>query len=125
MEPRQLEKLRLLTLGDKQDTSQDDLLHLLTELAEARFRLYLNHASRKSGQAERFDTVPSELQWILLEVVVHRFNRIGSEGMSSESVEGHSITFSADAFDDYASIIDDFFSDPEVGKRRHGKVVVY
>ena len=37
--------------------------------------------------------VPIELEYIVDEATIRRFNRIGSEGMKSESVEGHSITF--------------------------------
>lgn len=37
--------------------------------------------------------VPDDLKWVVDEATIARFNRIGSEGMSSESVEGHSVTF--------------------------------
>ena len=49
------------------------------------------------------DVVPAELEYIETEVAVRRFNRIGSEGASSHSVEGESWTFSDNdlaAFDD-------------------------
>ena len=37
--------------------------------------------------------VPLELEYIVEEATIRRFNRIGSEGMKSESVEGHSVTY--------------------------------
>ena len=37
--------------------------------------------------------IPLELEYIVEEATIRRFNRIGSEGMKSESVEGHSVTF--------------------------------
>ncbi len=37
--------------------------------------------------------VPLELEYIVDEATIRRFNRIGSEGMKSESVEGHSVTY--------------------------------
>ena len=37
--------------------------------------------------------VPLELEYIIEEATIRRFNRIGSEGMKSESVGGHSVTY--------------------------------
>ena len=37
--------------------------------------------------------VPLEIEYIVEEATIRRFNRIGSEGMKSESVEGHSVTY--------------------------------
>lgn len=37
--------------------------------------------------------IPIELEYIVDEATIRRFNRIGSEGMKSESVEGHSVTY--------------------------------
>ena len=37
--------------------------------------------------------VPSSLEYVVDEATIRRFNRIGSEGMKSESVEGHSVTY--------------------------------
>jgi len=36
-----------------------------------------------------------DLEYIIDEVTIKRFNRVGSEGMESESVEGHSIKFNS------------------------------
>lgn len=51
------------------------------------------------------DNIPSELDFILLEVAVKRYNRLANEGMSSYSQEGQSITFSTNDFDEFASDI--------------------
>ena len=37
--------------------------------------------------------IPLGLEYIVEEATIRRFNRIGSEGMKSESVEGHSVTY--------------------------------
>lgn len=37
--------------------------------------------------------IPLELEYIVEEATIRRFNRIGSEGMKSKSVEGHSVTY--------------------------------
>jgi hypothetical protein len=38
-------------------------------------------------------TVPEELEFIVEELTIMRFNRLGSEGMQSESMDGHSATY--------------------------------
>lgn len=37
--------------------------------------------------------IPEELEYIVVELAIARFNRIGSEGMRTETVEGHSATY--------------------------------
>lgn len=59
------------------------------------------------------DEVPEALAYIVTEVTVLRFNRIGSEGMSSHNVEGESITYQAT--DDFAT----FANDIEAWKETH------
>lgn len=46
------------------------------------------------------EDVPPELEYIVVEAAVRRFNRIGSEGASSHTVEGESISWSEG--DDFA-----------------------
>ena len=41
--------------------------------------------------------VPEELDYIIIELTIARFNYIGNEGMKAENVEGRSMTF----FDNY------------------------
>ena len=53
--------------------------------------------------------VPSSLEYVVDEATIRRFNRIGSEGMKSESVEGHSVTYDmGDVLDPYESAINDY-----------------
>ena len=54
------------------------------------------------------DNVPERLKYIVVEIAVRRYNRIGSEGFQSDSVEGHSITFHDPEkdFEPYQDIID-------------------
>ena len=75
------------------DTDRDSLLKLIISSATARLTMLL-------GGME-----PTEsLDYIIAEVAVRRFNRIGSEGMESHTVEGESITFSDS---DFAGFEDD------------------
>ena len=69
--------------------------------------------------------IPLELEYIVDEATIRRFNRIGSEGMKSESVEGHSVTYDmSDALDPYESAINDYLEGlkPDDGRK---KGVVY
>ena len=87
-----LEELKLL-LGIE-DTSLDEKLSLIIKLTTARLRVLL-------GGIE----IPEELQYIVTEVAVIRFNRIGSEGLSSHGVEGESLSFTDDDFAGYKTEI--------------------
>ncbi len=76
------------------DDLQDNLLSVIQDMTEAHFKAYSNQ-----------DTIPGDLQYIIVEVMVKRFNRIGSEGMKSQKVEGLSMEFSVDDFLEYDKII--------------------
>lgn len=52
--------------------------------------------------------VPEELSYIVVEVSVIRFNRIGSEGMSIHNVEGESSTYMDDDFQGFKEDIQRF-----------------
>lgn len=89
-----LDDLKIL-LGldpENEDEKLDEKLGLI-------IRLTKNRLSAMIGES-----VPSELEYIVTEVAVVRFNRIGSEGYSSHSVEGESISF---ADNDFAPFMDD------------------
>ena len=54
--------------------------------------------------------IPSSLDYIVTEVAIMRFNRLGSEGMQSESVEGHSVTYGNTDFNAYESQIEAYLN---------------
>ena len=86
-----LNELKLL-LGIE-DGSQDDKLKLIISTATARLKVLL-------GGIEP----PESLEYIIREVSIIRFNKIGSEGMKSQSVEGESMTFDEN---DFAGFMDE------------------
>lgn len=63
---------------------------------------------------------PDEMDHIILEVSIIRFNRIGSEGMASHSVEGESLSYTSDDFSGYADEIQAFLDKQKDSTR--GKV---
>jgi hypothetical protein len=74
-------------LLDITETDQDKKLSLIIDNAEKQILAYL-----PAGIEE----VPEALQYIVTELAIVRFNRIGNEGMSSYSQEGESITYGDD-----------------------------
>lgn len=53
---------------------------------------------------------PADLDYIIRGVSISRFNKIGSEGLTSHTVEGESLTFAASDFDEYADDIAAFLA---------------
>lgn len=94
-----LKDLKLMLGIDASDTSLDDKLNLIINLAIARLTILL-------GGIEP----PESMEHIILEVSIIRFNRIGSEGLSSHSVEGESLSFNDNDFAGYADEIQAFLS---------------
>lgn len=88
-----LNNLKLMLGIDVNDSDQDEKLNLILQNTNARLKLLL-------GGIEP----PEALQHIILEVSIIRFNRIGSEGMASHSVEGESLNY---AEDDFAAFTDE------------------
>ena len=90
-----LNELKLL-LGILDD-SQDEKLKLIISTATARLRVLL-------GGLEP----PESLGYIIREVSVIRFNKIGSEGMKNQTVEGESMTFDENDFSGFMDEIQAF-----------------
>lgn len=103
-----LETLKLL-LGLENDDSRDDLLNSIIKLVTARLKLLL-------GGIEP----PEALEHIIIDVAIARFNKIGSEGLSSHSVEGESLSFAENDFDPFMSEIQAFLDSQKDNSR--GKV---
>lgn len=80
-------KILLGITPDEYDENLDDRLNLIIKNAGKQVLSYL-----PSGMAK----VPGDLEYIVTEMSVARFNRIGNEGMSAYSQEGESITYSSD-----------------------------
>lgn len=95
-----LEELKLL-IGIE-GTDLDNKLNLLLKMARQRLKGLL-------GGIEP----PEELGYIIIEVANIRFNRIGSEGFTSHSVEGESLTFTNDDFKEFAREIQAFLDSQE------------
>lgn len=104
-----LESIKELLGYSESDTTRDKLLELILALTTKRLKVLL-------GGIEP----PEELGYIVTEVSVARFNRIGSEGATSHSLEGESWTFSDEDFDKYAKDIQMWLNSKK--ENRIGKV---
>ena len=78
-------------------TDNDELLNEIIEITEYKI---LNYINKK--------TLPDELEFILIELSIARFNRIGSEGFASESVDGKTMSYEASEFEGYEKYLDDY-----------------
>ena len=92
-----LNALKLMLGIDVNDTSMDEKLKLLISDATARLQILL-------GGIEP----PESMDHIIREVAIIRFNKIGSEGMTSHSVEGESLQFTDNDFAGFADEIQAF-----------------
>lgn len=75
-------------------TTEDDKLDAIVRLTESRLKALLS-----------VKIIPDELEYIITEVSIKRFNRIGSEGVQTHSVEGESMSFNDDDFSSFSSEI--------------------
>lgn len=105
-----LKNLKLMLGIPATETDRDELLSLVISTATARLRGLL-------GGIEP----PAELDHIVLEVSIARYNRIGSEGLSSHTVEGESLAFADDDFAQFQDEIEAYLaanSESALGKVR-------
>lgn len=84
---------RLIFYDTEANDGQKQLLEEIGGLVTARLLRRL-----EAGGIQGITEVPPELEPVVVEIIIRRFNRIGSEGMASESVEGHSATYQEDDF---------------------------
>ena len=93
-----LKRLRII-LGVE---NQDDLLLEILRVTEERLLSY-------TGLRD----LPDDLQWLLVELAAQRFNRIGSEGFQSESVDGNSVSYDTvnDSIGEYKAFLDNYIKE--------------
>ena len=95
-----------LLLGLQTD---DEKLDTIVRLTESRLKALLS-----------VKIIPDELEYIITEVSIKRFNRIGSEGVQTHSVEGESMSFNDDDLSSFSSEIQSWRD--EQANQNKGKV---
>lgn len=99
---------RIKTLLGLGDNLQDEVLKIIIESTRDHLRAMIGK------------DVPPELEFIIQEISIRRFNRLGSEGMKSESVEGHRIDF-YDLREEFAPYTDIINAHREVDESDSGR----
>ena len=79
-------------------TENDELINEIIELTEDKILNYINETE-----------LPNELEFVLIELAIQRYNKIGSEGIASESVDGRTTSYEDD-FESYKQYLDDYIS---------------
>ena len=82
----------------------ENLIYEIVNITESKILNYINA-----------NEMPIELEFVLIELSVQRFNRIGSEGIASESIDGKSVSYDDD-FTGYKHYLDDYISRNSVRK---------
>lgn len=94
-----------------EDELQDSLLQQIIDDAIQRVCGYINE-----------QILPLQLEWVVRELTIIRYNRIGSEGTKTDSEEGKSATYIDDPFEQFVSTLDKYVEDnnkpPTKGKAR-------
>lgn len=70
-----------------------EMLGLDVNTEDKKLQAIVNITKSRLLQKIEMDTVPEELDYVLIEVSIVRYNRIGSEGVSSHGVDGESMVF--------------------------------
>ena len=91
------------------DNALDSQLNVIISSTTARLKMLLGGID-----------VPESLNYVVTEVSVKRFNRIGSEGITSHTVEGESMSFTDDDFAEFAGDIQAYLDSVAAAKK--GKV---
>ena len=103
-----LEKLKIMLCFE--DSTQDEKLMLILDSVESRLRLLLGGADP-----------PDEMEHIIIEVAIIRFNRIGSAGLASHNGEGETQSYAS--ANDFAPFMDEIRAYLEMQKdAKRGKL---
>ena len=87
---------RIKTLLGIIDSYNDKLIEEIIEITKEKILNYINEKE-----------LPKELEFVLVELAIERFNKIGSEGIASESIDGKNVSYE-DNFGNYKTYLDDY-----------------
>lgn len=91
-------------LMSNNDNENEKLINEIIELTKSKILNYIDKTE-----------LPKELEFVLVELSIQRYNKIGSEGISSESVDGKSVSYETD-FEGYKHYLDDYISKNSISK---------
>lgn len=108
---------KIKTLLNVDDSIQDEALNIIVTNVGKHLLIRLKRVNKV------IEVIPEELDFVVEEIAIRRYNNLGSEGFKSESVEGHKIEFYdlSEYFVPYNEIINDY-EDEDYSSGR-GKVI--
>ena len=83
----------------------EELLLEILDITKSKILNYINEAE-----------LPLELEFVLVELSIKRFNRIGSEGFTSETVDGKTMSYEESEFEGYEKYLDDYICKNNINK---------
>ena len=86
------------------NNDNEELLREIIDITESKILNYIDKTE-----------LPKELEFVLVELSIQRYNRIGSEGIASESIDGKSVSYETD-FEGYKHYLDDYISKNSISK---------
>ena len=87
------------------NNDNEELLREIIEITEAKILNYINSSE-----------LPEQLEFVLVELSIKRFNRIGSEGFTSETVDGKTMSYEESEFEGYEKYLDDYICKNNINK---------
>ena len=95
---------RMLGLANVDDSAVINVIEDCVDVATSRLLIRIGA-----------EVVPEQLGYIVREVAVRRYNRIGSEGVSSHTVEGESMSWNEDDFEPFEADINAYLAANHAG----------
>lgn len=87
------------------NNDNEELLREIIEITKSKILNYVNESE-----------LPNELEFVLVELAIKRFNRIGSEGFTSETVDGKTMSYEDSEFEGYKKYLDDYICKNNINK---------
>ena len=87
------------------NNDNEELLREIIEITKSKILSYINEIE-----------IPIELEFVLVELSIKRFNRIGSEGFTSETVDGKTMSYEESEFEGYKKYLDDYICKNNINK---------
>lgn len=133
MEENRKNLLKLIIFGGDPAPEDLDVLEAIYNITRPRYVLFLAGVRRKLGLPgptpdpnTGLEPIPENLDYILTEVIIKRYNRRSSEGFKSESVEGHQVTYDDTDFLEYEKEVESYYgADEEDPDNRPGRIWIY
>ena len=89
--------------------------------------LLLSLISRSNIQVLNYineDILPKKLEYIVVELVIARYNRLGSEGLNSENTDGVSVSYNKNTLDNFKEDLDRYIESKKTSNNNKVKALL-